>query len=138
LEVKQGEEPFVDFVKIAGELSPIVGANRPSSLVRRFVDHCQVTNRANWVAIVNYACFAGMQHALFLCTAALPGYYLREMKVMKILKRNFLWELNGLSVHNWVRRPILEPQLIQFVHQATHFGRTFGTRTAVAYKTTGD
>lgn len=78
---------------------------------------------ANEVAIVSPACFAGISHAIFLCTAALPGDYLREMKAMKFLKRNFLRKFNGLSVLNWVRKPILAPQWIQFVHLATHFGR---------------
>lgn len=128
LEVKQGDEPLVDFVEIAEELSPIVCANRHSWLVRRFVDRCLATNGANYqrskrggdrqpcLLCRHVACF-------YLCTAALPGDYLREMKAMKFLKRNFLRQFYGLSVVNWVRKPILALQWIQFVHLATHFGR---------------
>ena len=126
LEVKQGDEPLVDFVEIAEELSPIVCANRHSWLVRRFAAWLpteQTTNgskrggdRQPCLLCRHVACF-------FLCTAALPGDFLREMKAMKFLKRNFLRQFHGLSVVNWVRKPILVPQWIQFVHLATHFGR---------------
>ena len=74
LEVKQGDEPLVDFVEIAEELSPIVCANRHSWLVRRFAAWLptdQTTNGsklptgANEVAIASPACFAGMSLAFF-------------------------------------------------------------------------
>ena len=68
LEVKQGDEPLVDFVEIAEELSPIVCANRNSWLVRRFAAWLpteQTTNGANEVAIASPACFAGMSLAFF-------------------------------------------------------------------------
>jgi hypothetical protein len=98
LEVKQADEPFVDFVKIAEGLSPIVCANRHSSLVQRFVDRCLATNGANEVAIARHACFSGILVAMFLCTAAFPGNYLREMKAMNLLMRNFLRQFKGLWV----------------------------------------
>lgn len=75
LEVKQGDEPFVDFVSIAEKLSPIVCANRHSSLVLPFVDRCLPTNGANQEAIVSPACFTGILVAILLCTAAFGRDY---------------------------------------------------------------
>jgi hypothetical protein len=75
----------------------ILGWSDDSSIVA-WLPTEQTTNGANEVAIVSPACFAGMSHAIFLCTAALPEDFLGGMKAMKFLKRNFLRMFIGLSI----------------------------------------
>jgi len=123
LEVKQGDEPFVDFEKIAEELSPIVCANRHSSLVRRFVDRLPGYQRSK---------LGGDRQPCLLCRHVGCEFFVHRSIAWGLFKRNerheiseekFLRQFNGLSLQEWVRNPILVPKWIQFVHLATLFGR---------------
>jgi len=121
LEVKQGDEPLVDFVEIAEELSPIVCANRHSWLVRRFAAWLptdQTTNGSNLPTGANYQ----REQTRWRSPALLA---LQACRLLFFVHRSIAW---GLFTRNESHEI---PQKKFFAAILWPFGRELGSQTDI-------